>query len=142
MTDPGNSKGPAPVQAPAWLNQAPAEPAPEAPLVVPADQVRPEDVGTSAIEYRDGRPVIVVSGGEFIPAGLAVVDGSGNARAAYRAFPAAPPSEPLPGWQEGAMMSAHYMIWQWATPARHDLGPFGRDPHPTPNPGWHTLGIR
>ncbi|MFD7497972.1 hypothetical protein ACFV8T_37460 [Streptomyces sp. NPDC059832] len=48
----------------------------------------PEGIGTLAIEYRDGQPVIVVSGGTAIPAGLTVVDGAGNAVAAYLAGPA------------------------------------------------------
>ncbi|MGW3228590.1 hypothetical protein [Kitasatospora sp. NPDC001095] len=69
-----NSKGPAPVQ----LTPETTEPA-----LIPPDQVKPEDVGTLSIEYRDGQPVIVVSGGRYIPAGLTVVDGSGNAVAAY-----------------------------------------------------------
>ncbi|MFD0416806.1 hypothetical protein [Streptomyces sp. NPDC127108] len=37
------------------------------PPVVPAGQVKPEAVATLAIEYRDGRPVIVATGGIFIP---------------------------------------------------------------------------
>ncbi|MGE7437041.1 tetratricopeptide repeat protein [Kitasatospora sp. NPDC001175] len=73
------AKGPAPVQ----LTPQTTEPA-----LIPADQVKPEDAGTLAIEYREGKPVIVVSGGKYIPAGLTVVDGAGNAVAAYNAGPA------------------------------------------------------
>ncbi|MFD3788814.1 hypothetical protein [Streptomyces cyaneofuscatus] len=60
-----NQKGP----APATYKPAATEPAP-----IPADQVKPEDIGTLSIEYRDGQPVIVVSGGKSIPAGLTIVD--------------------------------------------------------------------
>ncbi|MGW5986221.1 hypothetical protein ACWFRT_28550 [Streptomyces anulatus] len=113
MTDLGNSKGPAPTQVPAWLSQSQtdAAPASEAPQPIPAAEVKPEDIGSLAIEYRDGQPVIVASGGKFIPAELAVVDGSGKPRAAYRAFSAGRPvGPPLPGWQEGAMMSENHVV--------------------------------
>ncbi|MFD9375152.1 hypothetical protein ACFWBH_06365 [Streptomyces sp. NPDC059999] len=56
-----NAKGPAPVQG------------------------KPEDVATLSIEYRDNQPVIVVSGGKAIPAGLTVVDAGGQAVAVYTA---------------------------------------------------------
>ncbi|MFD7497971.1 hypothetical protein ACFV8T_37455 [Streptomyces sp. NPDC059832] len=55
------------------------------PALIPADQVNPEDIGTLSIEYRDGQPLIVVSGGTVLPAGLTVVDGSGDAVAVYAA---------------------------------------------------------
>ncbi|MFI8810259.1 MULTISPECIES: hypothetical protein [unclassified Streptomyces] len=71
-----NSKGPAP---------ATYKPAVTEPALTPVDQVKPEDIGTLAIEYRDGQPVIVVSGGTYIAGGLRVVDRSGNAVAAYEA---------------------------------------------------------
>ncbi|GBQ03573.1 hypothetical protein SSP531S_50480 [Streptomyces spongiicola] len=69
-----NAKGPAPVQY-----------TPEAtePVLIPADQVKPEDIGTLSIEYRGGQPVVVVSGGRYVPARLTVADGAGNAVAAY-----------------------------------------------------------
>ncbi|WP_371516787.1 hypothetical protein [Kitasatospora sp. NBC_01300] len=73
-----NSKGPAPIKL---------TPGTTEPVLVPADQVKPEDIGTLSIEYRDGQPVVVVSGGTAIPAGLTVVDGAGNALAAYTAGP-------------------------------------------------------
>ncbi|MFF4408128.1 hypothetical protein [Streptomyces sp. NPDC001404] len=46
---------------------------------VPADQVKPEDVGTLSIEYRDGQPVIVVSGGKYIPADIPMVNSTDSA---------------------------------------------------------------
>ncbi|MCG5219241.1 hypothetical protein [Streptosporangium sp. KLBMP 9127] len=69
-----NSKGPAPAQ---WTPTAPQ------PTLIPAADVTPEDIATLAIEYRDGQPVIVASGGQAIPARLKVVDASGSARALY-----------------------------------------------------------
>ncbi|WKK23747.1 hypothetical protein QZH56_34495 [Streptomyces olivoreticuli] len=51
-----NAKGPAKVQLPTEATQ---------PALIPADQVKPEDIGTLSIEYRDGRPVIIVSGANF-----------------------------------------------------------------------------
>ncbi|MGW2860845.1 hypothetical protein [Streptomyces sp. NPDC001205] len=71
-----NSHGSAPIQL-----------TPETPALTPADQIKPEDIGTLSIEYRDGQPVIVVSGGTVIPVRLTVVDGTGNAVAAYAAGP-------------------------------------------------------
>ncbi|MFC9686721.1 hypothetical protein [Streptomyces sp. NPDC056948] len=71
-----NSKGPAPAQY---------KPAATEPALVPADQVKPEDVAKLTIEYRDGQPVIVASGGTMIPGGITVVDKSGNAVAGYAA---------------------------------------------------------
>ncbi|MFB7860604.1 hypothetical protein [Streptomyces sp. NPDC056069] len=73
-----NSKGPAPIQG----TPQTTEPAP-----IPADQVKPEDIGTLSIEYRDGQPVIVVSGGKYIPAGLTVVDAGGHAVGLFSAGP-------------------------------------------------------
>ncbi|CAN3983284.1 hypothetical protein [Kitasatospora purpeofusca] len=73
-----NSKGPAQVQMPPEA-VTPAEPA-----LVPVSQVDPEDVATLALEYRDGRPVIVASNGKFIPAGLEVVTEDGETGVAYR----------------------------------------------------------
>ncbi|MCP2311066.1 hypothetical protein [Kitasatospora paracochleata] len=70
-----NSKGPAPVQY---------TPETTEPVLIPADKVAPEDIGTLSIEYRDGGPVIVVSGGSVIPAALAVVDASGNPAARFQ----------------------------------------------------------
>ncbi|GAA2747131.1 hypothetical protein GCM10010440_41720 [Kitasatospora cinereorecta] len=72
-----NSKGPAPVQY---------TPETTEPVLIPADKVAPEDIGTLSIEYRDGGPVIVVSGGSVIPAALAVVDASGNPAARFQAL--------------------------------------------------------
>ncbi|MGW4231234.1 hypothetical protein ACWEF9_18400 [Streptomyces sp. NPDC004980] len=83
-----NSHGPARVQmTPEHAASLGLTPPPEstAPAYTPADQVKPEDIGTLSIEYRDGRPVIVVSGGKTIPAALTVVDEAGNQIAAYEA---------------------------------------------------------
>ncbi|GLX41810.1 hypothetical protein Sros01_78820 [Streptomyces roseochromogenus] len=51
-------------------------PTPEgaAPVLIPADQVKPEDIATPWIEYRDGQPVIVATGGRFIPQGIRLAD--------------------------------------------------------------------
>ncbi|MFD4935311.1 hypothetical protein ACFWB2_40275 [Streptomyces virginiae] len=73
-----NSKGPAQVQFTFKTTE---------PALVPADQVKPEDVGTLAIRYVDGTPQLVVSGGPAIPARLAVVNESGNEVTAYTAGP-------------------------------------------------------
>ncbi|MFB6878859.1 hypothetical protein [Streptomyces sp. NPDC056323] len=69
-----NAKGP----APARITPETTEPAP-----IPADQVKPEDIGKMAIEYRDGQPVIVVSGGKYIPETLTAVAASGSEAATY-----------------------------------------------------------
>ncbi|GGR75461.1 hypothetical protein Snoj_82120 [Streptomyces nojiriensis] len=68
-----NAKGPAPVTY---------KPAATEPTLIPADQVKPEDIGKLSIEYRDGQPVVVVSGGTVIPAHLPVV-GSGAPTPGY-----------------------------------------------------------
>ncbi|MFB7860605.1 hypothetical protein [Streptomyces sp. NPDC056069] len=85
-TPEANDHGPAPAQMSpeqaASLGLAPTEPA-----LIPADQVKPEDIGTLKIEYRDGQPVIVISGGPAIPAGIVVADESGNSIALYSAGP-------------------------------------------------------
>ncbi|MFD9651741.1 hypothetical protein [Streptomyces mirabilis] len=65
-----NSKGPAPVRGPIGSAASGSTAA--------ASTVRPEDVATLALEYRDGQPVIVVSGGTAIPAGIKMVDASGK----------------------------------------------------------------
>ncbi|MFE4335436.1 hypothetical protein ACFRQM_40330 [Streptomyces sp. NPDC056831] len=69
-----NGKGPAPIKLPTEATE---------PALILADQLKPEDIGTLTIEYRDGQPVIVLSGGKYIPAGLTLVDGSGAAAANY-----------------------------------------------------------
>ncbi|WHM36992.1 Hsp70 family protein [Streptomyces sp. BPTC-684] len=53
--------------------------------IMPVTEVNPEDIGTLAIEYRDDQPVVVVSGGKYIPASLTVVDNSGEPRAMFTA---------------------------------------------------------
>ncbi|MFI5775355.1 hypothetical protein ACIA74_44680 [Streptomyces sp. NPDC051658] len=71
-----NSKGPAKVQLPTEATE---------PVLIPASEVKPENIGTLAIEYRDGQPVLVVSDGTYIPAGLVVMNGSGQAVGFYAA---------------------------------------------------------
>ncbi|MEU0633744.1 hypothetical protein [Streptomyces sp. NPDC005989] len=81
-----NAKGPARIQgAPATIEPTP----------IPASEVRPEDIGKLAIEYRDGQPVIVVGGGKYVPAGLTAIDAEGKVVAAYTAGSAA--TTPAPG---------------------------------------------
>ncbi|GGS40561.1 hypothetical protein Snoj_28290 [Streptomyces nojiriensis] len=88
-----NSKGPAKVQMSPESTQA-------EPALVPVSEVDPEDVGTLALEYRDGRPVIIVSGGEFVPAGLKVVSEDGEVVGVYRRFTAGS------GTQDNAVLTA------------------------------------
>ncbi|GGT07435.1 hypothetical protein P6B95_30790 [Streptomyces atratus] len=71
-----NSKGPAKVQLPTEATE---------PVLIPASEVKPEDIATLSVEYRDGQPVLIANGGKHIPAGLTVMDGAGNAVAAYAA---------------------------------------------------------
>ncbi|MFI8810260.1 MULTISPECIES: hypothetical protein [unclassified Streptomyces] len=88
-----NSHGPAPTQmSPELAASLGLTPTPEgtSPTLVPADQAKSEDIGTLSIEYRDGLPVIVVSGGTLIPARLRVVDEGGNAVPAYASEAIAP----------------------------------------------------
>ncbi|MER5638435.1 hypothetical protein ABT095_15925 [Kitasatospora sp. NPDC002227] len=78
VAEASNSKGPAPVQY---------KPTATEPALVPADQVKPEDIATLSIEYREGQPVIVVRGGRAVPATLAITGPDGNVVAAYTAGP-------------------------------------------------------
>ncbi|MFB6711734.1 MULTISPECIES: hypothetical protein [unclassified Streptomyces] len=55
------------------------------PARVAASEVKPEDKGTLSIEYRDGQPVIVVSGGTAIPERISAVDASGSSGARFQA---------------------------------------------------------
>ena len=90
MTDATNSKGPAQVQMPAYLASSldpTATTVSEDPSPSPVSEIKPEDVATLTIEYRDGQPVIVVSGGEAIPSALAVLDQAGNAVGLYKTVP-------------------------------------------------------
>ncbi|MGW8666993.1 hypothetical protein [Streptomyces niveus] len=69
-----NAKGPARFQG-----------TPEAagPAPIPADQVKPEEVAKLSIEYRDGRPVVVANGGQYIPSALPIVNSSDAAGFAW-----------------------------------------------------------
>ncbi|MFB7848620.1 tyrosinase family protein [Streptomyces sp. NPDC056053] len=81
-----NAKGPAPFQG----TPKAAEPA-----LIPSTEVRPEDIATLSIEYRDGQPVIVVSGGKYSPAHLRIVDGSGDPLGAYSVADSLAPLDPI-----------------------------------------------
>ncbi|MFB6561733.1 MULTISPECIES: hypothetical protein [unclassified Streptomyces] len=87
-----NAKGPAKVQmspeqmANLGLPPSPEPTAPAGPTLIPADQVKPEDIATLSIEYRDGRPVVVVSGGKYVPSELPVANSSGAASTARFAW--------------------------------------------------------
>ncbi|MFF2543030.1 hypothetical protein ACFVUY_10755 [Kitasatospora sp. NPDC058063] len=84
-----NSKGPAKVQmspeqmASLGLTATPEATAPAQPTPVPASEVKPEDVGTLTLEYKDGQPVLTVRGGRFLPSGIPVLDASGRQVARY-----------------------------------------------------------
>ncbi|MFD6161460.1 hypothetical protein ACFWF7_37830 [Nocardia sp. NPDC060256] len=55
-----------------------------APVTVPAQEAEPI-AATLALEYRDGAPAVVVTGGNTIPSHLAVVDKDGQVVAFYSA---------------------------------------------------------
>ncbi|MER5847569.1 hypothetical protein ABT126_11020 [Streptomyces sp. NPDC002012] len=80
-----NAKGPAKVQL---------KPETTEPVLIPADQVKPEDIGKLSIEYRDGQPVVVVSGGRVIPAALPILNQTGQRFAKYEANPNSAPDRP------------------------------------------------
>ncbi|MFC8625690.1 hypothetical protein [Streptomyces anulatus] len=73
------AKGPVKVQLPGTAESS----------VVPAPEVKPEEVATLVLTYVDGRPVITPSGGPALPASLTIVDESGQPVAAYTAAPLA-----------------------------------------------------
>ncbi|MFE7598113.1 hypothetical protein [Streptomyces sp. NPDC057494] len=87
-----NARGPAKVQMSSeQLTGFGASPSPEVAedagqVLFHADQVEPEDIATLSIEYRDGRPVVVVSGGKYVPSELPVVNSSGVASSARFAW--------------------------------------------------------
>ncbi|UQX04745.1 hypothetical protein [Streptomyces sp. RerS4] len=87
-----NSHGPAQSQLSPELAASlglTAKPEGTAPALVPADQVKPEDIGTLDLRYVDGKPRLEVSGGTFIPAELTVVHQDSTAGAvSYAAAPA------------------------------------------------------
>ncbi|MFE4336041.1 hypothetical protein ACFRQM_43805 [Streptomyces sp. NPDC056831] len=88
-----NSRGPAKAQmspelmASLGLTPTPEATAPKEPTLVPAPDVKPEDVATLTLTYVDGRPVITPNGGPALPAILTIVDESGQLVAAYTAAP-------------------------------------------------------
>ncbi|MEU0634233.1 hypothetical protein [Streptomyces sp. NPDC005989] len=74
-----NAKGPARIQRPA--------------------DATPTDLATLTLEYRSGRPVIVVSGGTVIPAGLPVVNETGNPVATYNGAELTTGAKSMGGYQ-------------------------------------------
>ncbi|KUN25451.1 hypothetical protein AQJ23_16320 [Streptomyces antibioticus] len=56
--------------------------------VIPAGDLKPEDMGVLSVRYVDGAAQLVVSGGFALPAHLPVVDTGGALVAAY--LPASP----------------------------------------------------
>ncbi|WP_146259262.1 hypothetical protein [Streptomyces tateyamensis] len=91
-TPEANDHGPAQSQlSPELAAKLGLTPTPEgtAPALIPFDQVKPEDRAKLAIEYRNGEPVIVVSGGTVFPAVIETVDTSGAPIGAYKAAAAA-----------------------------------------------------
>ncbi|GLX37472.1 hypothetical protein Sros01_35450 [Streptomyces roseochromogenus] len=56
--------------------------------VIPAGDLKPEDIGVLSLRYVDGAAQLVVSGGTALPAHLPVVDAGGAVVAAY--LPAGP----------------------------------------------------
>ncbi|MFH9799297.1 hypothetical protein [Streptomyces virginiae] len=51
--------------------------------VIPAEDLKPEDIGVLSVRYVDGAAQLVVSGGTALPAHLPVVDAAGVVVAAY-----------------------------------------------------------
>ncbi|MFD7496410.1 hypothetical protein ACFV8T_29165 [Streptomyces sp. NPDC059832] len=90
-----NAKGPAPIKLPPeqseakWVTvHAGLKTAEVTDLeLVPASDVKPEDVGTLSLRHVDGVPQLVISGGTYIPAELTVVDGASKPVARYSMGP-------------------------------------------------------
>ncbi|MFE2879219.1 hypothetical protein ACFXG6_32815 [Streptomyces roseus] len=91
-----SSKGPAPVQL---------TPETTEPVLISADQAKPEDIATLSIEYRDGQPVIVVSSGTYSPTSIRAVDAEGNDVASYIAAPR--PRVAVQAFSSGIPVIAH-----------------------------------
>ncbi|MGW8881952.1 hypothetical protein ACWGRV_22025 [Streptomyces sp. NPDC055663] len=53
----------------------------------PASEAGSERVGTLTLRYKDGVPVLTVTGGNALPTGLAITDEAGNAVGLYTARP-------------------------------------------------------
>ena len=78
MTD-ANAKGPAKAQLPGTAESN----------LVPASEVKPEDVGMLSLRYVNGQPVLVVSGGTHAPARLQLVNADGATVGIYQGLPPA-----------------------------------------------------
>jgi hypothetical protein len=97
MTD-AQAKGPAPVQLTDMAE----------PSVVPAPEVKPEDVAALTLTYVDGPPVITPNGGPALPASLTIVDQSGQPVAAYTAAPLATAKSLSSGEEMGRLSRLHH----------------------------------
>ncbi|MFF4104364.1 hypothetical protein [Streptomyces sp. NPDC001903] len=78
--------------------------------LIPASEVKPEDVGMLSLRYVDRVPVLVVSGGRFMPARLTAVDTNGRPIAAMAESTDAnliPASEVKP--EDVGMLSLRYV---------------------------------
>ncbi len=54
--------------------------------LIPAEDVKPEDVATLTLKYqKDGSPLLVATGGRCIPAALPITDDEGNHLSHYAA---------------------------------------------------------
>lgn len=95
-TPEANSHGPAQAElspelaASLGLSSAQGDKVPAESAIVPSDQLKPEEIATLSLEQRDGQPLIIVSGGPYLPAAIKVVDASGEPVAAYRMWSAYP----------------------------------------------------
>ncbi|MFF4331131.1 hypothetical protein ACFYZT_32080 [Streptomyces sp. NPDC001591] len=91
------AKGPAPVQGTPeakWVTvHAGLKTAEVADLeLAPVSKVDPEEIGALSLRYEGEQPVIVTTGGAYIPAELALVHQGTNAAASYLAAPGSAPA--------------------------------------------------
>ncbi|MFF3624910.1 hypothetical protein [Streptomyces sp. NPDC002467] len=68
--------------------------------VIPAEDLKPADIGVLSVRYVDGAAQLVVSGGIALPAHLPVVDAGGAVVAAY--LPVGPAAAARIGGGQGA----------------------------------------
>ncbi|UGY94409.1 hypothetical protein [Streptomyces gobiensis] len=55
--------------------------------LIPATEVKPEDIGTLSLRYVDGVPQLVVNGGTHAPAQLVLVNAEGATVSVYQGLP-------------------------------------------------------
>ncbi|GAB2453666.1 hypothetical protein [Nocardia tengchongensis] len=65
--------------------------------LAPASEINPEDAGTLTLEHRDGRPVLVCSGGKSVPSNIPVI-GDGDAVLAVYAVAPVPTARQSSTW--------------------------------------------